>query len=108
MENPLTRAIASSLAEWGVPHVELAIFGTADASHIAAQFAGVCISALGSPPARSLFYRSSVGAVAGISILATALAACRKGYAKGHGILAHFSADAGQRAALVLRYMAPR
>lgn len=68
MENPLTRAIASSLAEWDVPHVELAIFGTADAAHIAAQFAEVCFSALDSPPAQTLFYQSSVGAVAGIEL----------------------------------------
>jgi len=68
MENPLTSAIASSLAEWAVPYVELAIFGTADAAHIAAQFFDICVSALGSRPAKMLFYQSSVGAVAGLEL----------------------------------------
>jgi hypothetical protein len=68
MENPLTRAIESSLAEWDVPHVELAIFGTADASHIADRLREICGSTLHSPLAKTLFYRSSVGAVAGLEL----------------------------------------
>lgn len=68
MENALTRAIASSLAEWEVPHVELAIFGTADPVRIAAEFADICAAALNSRPAQTLFYQSSVGAVAGLEL----------------------------------------
>ena len=68
MENPLIRAIASSLAEWEEPYVELAIFGTADAAQIAAQFTDICVSTLRSPPAKVLFYQSSVGAVAGLEL----------------------------------------
>jgi 3-oxoacyl-[acyl-carrier-protein] synthase-1 len=45
-----------------------------------------------------------VGAAAGPVALAVAHAACRKGYAPGPNILAHFSSDAGERAALVLGY----
>jgi 3-oxoacyl-[acyl-carrier-protein] synthase-1 len=45
-----------------------------------------------------------IGACAGASILALALAACSKGYAKGPNILAHMSNDAGERAALTLQY----
>ena len=44
-----------------------------------------------------------VGAASGIAIIATALAACEKGYAKGPSILAHMGNDAGERAALALR-----
>jgi hypothetical protein len=36
MDGPLIPAIAAALAEWEVPHVELAIFGTGDAALIAA------------------------------------------------------------------------
>ena len=44
------------------------------------------------------------GAAAGMSIIAQALEACRKGYTLGPNILAHMSNDAGQRAALSLQY----
>ncbi len=44
------------------------------------------------------------GAAAGPAILAIALAASRKAYAPGPGVLCHFAADAGDRAALILRY----
>jgi 3-oxoacyl-[acyl-carrier-protein] synthase I len=45
-----------------------------------------------------------VGAAAGTTVLAQADAACRKGYSKGPHILAHMANDAGQRAALTLRW----
>jgi hypothetical protein len=64
----LTDAIAASLAEWEVPHVELAIFGTADAAQIATQFRDLCVSTLNSPPAQMIFYTASVGAVAGLEL----------------------------------------
>lgn len=44
------------------------------------------------------------GAVAGLVALIVAEAACRKAYAPGPGILCHIANDAGERAALVLRY----
>lgn len=44
------------------------------------------------------------GAAAGASVLALAHAACRDGYARGPGVLAHFSADDGQRAAIVCQW----
>jgi hypothetical protein len=56
------------LAEWEVPYVELAIFGTADAAHIAETFANLCVLALRARPVHTLFYQSSVGAVAGIEL----------------------------------------
>ncbi len=45
-----------------------------------------------------------VGSAIGAVILAVALAACRKAYAPGPGILIHTGTDAGQRVAAVLRY----
>ena len=44
------------------------------------------------------------GAVAGVSIVALADAACRKRYSKGPAIVAHMGNDAGQRAALILHW----
>ncbi len=44
------------------------------------------------------------GAVAGISLIAVADAACRKGYSQGSDILAHMSNDNGRRAAMTLRF----
>lgn len=44
------------------------------------------------------------GAVAGVSVIALADAACRKAYARGSGIVAHFANDAGQRAAISLHF----
>lgn len=44
------------------------------------------------------------GALVGAAMLAWAEAAARKGYAKGPRVLAHFSNDGGQRAAMTLRY----
>jgi 3-oxoacyl-[acyl-carrier-protein] synthase-1 len=45
-----------------------------------------------------------VGAAAGTTLLALAKAACDKRYAKGPHILVHMANDAGERAALTLRY----
>jgi 3-oxoacyl-[acyl-carrier-protein] synthase I len=45
------------------------------------------------------------GALAGVAVLATADAACRKGYSPGPELLAHWSNDNGRRAAAVLRYV---
>ena len=44
------------------------------------------------------------GAAAGTAVIALADAACRKAYTKGPNILAHMANDAGQRAALALRF----
>lgn len=44
------------------------------------------------------------GAVAGLATLIVAETACRKAYAPGAGILCHMANDAGERAALILRY----
>lgn len=48
-----------------------------------------------------------VGALSGVSALAVAEAAFRKGYAPGAGVLVHLSNDLGQRAAVVLYGEAP-
>jgi 3-oxoacyl-[acyl-carrier-protein] synthase-1 len=47
-----------------------------------------------------------VGALAGVSILALADAACRKRYTKGLAILAHMASDQGSRTALSLQFQA--
>ena len=44
------------------------------------------------------------GAMAGVSVVAMADAACRKAYAPGHAILSHWSCDSGQRAAATLHW----
>jgi 3-oxoacyl-[acyl-carrier-protein] synthase I len=44
------------------------------------------------------------GALAGVSVLSVADAACRKAYTKGPAIVAHMAADAGQRAAITLAW----
>ena len=49
-----------------------------------------------------------VGAAAGMTIVATARAACAKNYTIGPNILAHMANDAGQRAALSLQYRVAR
>ncbi|WP_028105120.1 3-oxoacyl-ACP synthase [Pseudoduganella violaceinigra] len=45
-----------------------------------------------------------IGAAAGISIIANAMAACAKRYAKGANILVHLGNDSGERASLTLQY----
>jgi 3-oxoacyl-[acyl-carrier-protein] synthase-1 len=44
------------------------------------------------------------GAAAGPAMIATALTACRKGYAKGVRILLHASSDSAQRAAAIVAW----
>jgi 3-oxoacyl-[acyl-carrier-protein] synthase I len=46
------------------------------------------------------------GALAGVSIIALADAACRKAFAPGPQIVAHLANDAGQRAAMTLQFSA--
>ena len=48
------------------------------------------------------------GAVSGIAVVATAREACSKDYSKGPNVLAHWSNDAGQRAAVALQYRVAR
>jgi len=69
MNEQVLAPIASHLAEWDVAHVELAIYGTDDARHIADAIAELCRRELGSAPAETLFYQSSVGAVIGLRLL---------------------------------------
>jgi len=64
----LTDTIAAHLAEWEQPFVELAIHGTADARSIAAAIDRFCLRVLGASVAEPLFYRSSIGAVAGVRL----------------------------------------
>jgi 3-oxoacyl-[acyl-carrier-protein] synthase-1 len=46
------------------------------------------------------------GALAGVPIVSLADAACRKHFAPGRSLLAHLANDAGQRAAIALRFLA--
>jgi hypothetical protein len=64
----LTRAIADHLAEWDSPHVELAIYGHRAPDVIAIAIEQFCCRELGAAVARPLFYRSSIGAVAGLEL----------------------------------------
>lgn len=65
----LARTVASHLASWATPHVELDIHGTGDAGEIAAAIDGACLQHLGAPVARPIFYQSSIGAVAGLELV---------------------------------------
>jgi hypothetical protein len=64
----LAAMIAAHLADWERPFVELAIHGTADAHSIAAAIDSFCLRELGAAVAEPLFYRSSIGAVAGVCL----------------------------------------
>ncbi len=64
----LAGAIAAHLAEWEAPVVELAIFGTGNPPAIAAALEQFIAGSLGAPVAECLFYRTSVGAVAGVRL----------------------------------------
>lgn len=44
------------------------------------------------------------GAASGVAVIVAAQEACRKGYAPGPRVLAHWSGDGGQRAAVVLEF----
>jgi hypothetical protein len=61
--------IASHLAEWDLPHVELAIHGFREADRIAQSLDDFCRRELGSALCETLFYRSSIGAVAGLKLV---------------------------------------
>ena len=52
--------IVSHLAEWKVPHVELAIHGTHDAVSIAEALDAFCTRELQCAPAETLFLRSTL------------------------------------------------
>ncbi|HTQ43240.1 MAG TPA: phosphotransferase [Polyangiaceae bacterium] len=63
---PHPLVIAESIAQWGEPFVELAIFGTADAAAIAAQVDSFCREHLGAGVAGALFEYASIGNVHGL------------------------------------------
>lgn len=64
----LVEVIAAELATWAPhpPHVELAIFGAADAREIAGRLDELCAVALGTRIAGARFYGASIGSVAGV------------------------------------------
>ena len=62
----LPGAIAAHFAEWETPVVDLAIYGTDVPEVIAAELDRFVSATLGARIADALFYRSSVGAVAGV------------------------------------------
>ncbi len=62
----LSRAIASHLSEWERAVVELAIYGTDDAATIAATIDRFVTDELGAHVFDCVFYRTSVGSVAGL------------------------------------------
>lgn len=64
--NNIERAIAEHLAEWDTAHVELAIYGFDDAKAIASAIDEFCKREVGASVANTLFYQSSIGAVAGV------------------------------------------
>jgi hypothetical protein len=68
MDNRVVAEIASHLADWQVAHVELAIYGTDDASRIARVIDEFCCHELRSAADQTLFYQSSIGAVAGLRL----------------------------------------
>jgi Phosphotransferase enzyme family len=64
----LEAIIADHLRDWERAHVDLAIHGSGDARVIAQALDQFCRRELGSPVAEGLFYRSSIGAVAGVAL----------------------------------------
>lgn len=68
MNLQLLPPIAAHLAEWEIAHVELAIHGTADARAITCALDEFCRRELRCDPVETLFYRSSVSAVAGLRL----------------------------------------
>jgi hypothetical protein len=63
---PHPLVIAESIAQWGEPFVEIAIFGTADAAEIAAQVDAFCREHLHAGVAGALFEYASIGNVHGL------------------------------------------
>src|SRR5262249_11473913 len=68
MNEQVLAPIASHLAEWDTPHVELAIHGTGDARAVAGAIGRFCELELECGPEKTLFYQSSIGAVAGVQL----------------------------------------
>src|ERR1044071_4706440 len=64
----LESAIADHLASWERAHVDLAIYGTDDPSLIADAIDQFCRRELGSSARNGLFYQSSIGSVAGVTL----------------------------------------
>lgn len=64
---PLVELIAGSNARWE-PRLERALFGTDEPAEIAAAFDEWAATELGSPIAAAHFYRTSVGATAGVQL----------------------------------------
>jgi hypothetical protein len=64
----LERAVSRRFGEWGGAHVELAIYGVEDAGLIARTVDEFCRRHLGSGVHETLFYKSSVGAVTGVTL----------------------------------------
>jgi hypothetical protein len=68
MDGQVIASIAAHLGDWEIAHVELAIYGTEDAHRIAHALEDFCIRELACSPAATLFYQSSVSAVAGLRL----------------------------------------
>jgi phosphotransferase family enzyme len=68
LDDRILAPIAAHLADWELAHVELAIYGTDDARFIARMLEEFCNRELTCPPEESLFYQSSVSAVAGLRL----------------------------------------
>jgi hypothetical protein len=68
MDPAIIAPLAAHLGEWDIPHVELAIYGTGDAQTIAHALDQFCNRELRCDPVQTLFYRSSIGAVAGLRL----------------------------------------
>jgi len=60
--------IATHLAVWESAHVERAIHGSDDPAAIARAIDAFCRRELGARVAAPLFYRSSIGAMAGVTL----------------------------------------
>src|SRR5262245_17251618 len=64
----LEQVIARHLAQWRVPHVELAIYGFAEPARVAWLLDACCSHLLGSHVRGALLYQASIGAVAGVEL----------------------------------------
>ena len=64
----VSETVAAELARSGVSDVERAVFGTDDPSAIERIIERFCAARFGDGPAGGVFYRSSVGCVAGVSL----------------------------------------
>ena len=64
----IAELIAAYTTRWGVTAIEESVFGTGDATHIAAMVDQFCQRSLGSEAVEGLAYQSSVGCVLGIGL----------------------------------------